>query len=442
MITSEEKQAILQLIKEQVVPAIGCTEPIAVALCVAKATELLGCKPEHIELRLSANILKNAMGVGIPGTGMVGLPIAIALGALVGKPELELEVLRDSNKEAVEAGKQYISENRIHIALEENDPDKLFINAIVTAGGHEAEARIKTKHTHFVLLRKDDDIRQQASSAVNQPECADCMTANSNATAQEGRPMTLTLKKVYDFATETDIDDLRFILEAKRLNEGAAEAGLRENYGHQLGKTMCSPLGKGIMGDSIFSKVLSVTSCACDARMAGAMVPVMSNSGSGNQGICATMPVVVFAKENHNTEEELIRALIISNLTAIYIKQSLGALSALCGCVVASTGSSCGITYLMGGTFEQICYSVKNMVANLTGMICDGAKPSCALKLTSGVSTAVMSAMLAMQHKYVTSVEGIIDDDVDKCIHNLTAIGSKGMDVTDRFVLDIMTHKS
>jgi len=442
MITSEEKQAILQLIKEQVVPAIGCTEPIAVALCVAKATELLGCKPEHIELRLSANILKNAMGVGIPGTGMVGLPIAIALGALVGKPELELEVLRDSNKEAVEAGKQYISENRIHIALEEDDPDKLFINAIVTAGGHEAEARIKTKHTHFVLLRKDDDIRQQASSAVNQPECADCMTANSNSADQKGQPVTLTLKKVYDFATETDIDDLRFILEAKRLNEGAAEAGLRENYGHQLGKTMCSPLGKGIMGDSIFSKVLSVTSCACDARMAGAMVPVMSNSGSGNQGICATMPVVVFAKENHNTEEELIRALIISNLTAIYIKQSLGALSALCGCVVASTGSSCGITYLMGGTFEQICYSVKNMVANLTGMICDGAKPSCALKLTSGVSTAVMSAMLAMQHKYVTSVEGIIDDDVDKCIHNLTAIGSKGMDVTDRFVLDIMTHKS
>ena len=231
------------------------------------------------------------------------------------------------------------------------------------------------------------------------------------------------------------------ISKSPTLNEGAAEAGLRENYGHQLGKTMCSPLGRGIMGDSIFSKVLSVTSCACDARMAGAMVPVMSNSGSGNQGICATMPVVVFSKENHNTEEELIRALIISNLTAIYIKQSLGALSALCGCVVASTGSACGITYLMGGTYEQMCYSVKNMVANLTGMICDGAKPSCALKLTSGVSTAVMSAMLAMQHKYVSSVEGIIEDDVDRCIHNLTAIGSKGMDVTDRFVLDIMTHK-
>jgi L-cysteine desulfidase len=195
------------------------------------------------------------------------------------------------------------------------------------------------------------------------------------------------------------------------------------------------------MGDSIFSKILSKTSCACDARMAGAMIPVMSNSGSGNQGICTTMPVVVFAEENHNTEEELIRALILSNLTAIYIKQNLGTLSALCGCVVASTGSSVGITYLMGGNYEQVTYAVKNMIANLTGMICDGAKPSCSLKLTTGVSTAVMSAMMAIQHKHVSSMEGIIDDDVDQSIRNLTAIGSRGMDETDRYVLDIMVGK-
>ena len=246
---------------------------------------------------------------------------------------------------------------------------------------------------------------------------------------------------VYDFATQTNIEELRFILEAKRLNEAAAADGLRENFGHQLGKTMCSPLGKGIMGDSIFSKILSKTSCACDARMAGAMIPVMSNSGSGNQGICTTMPVVVFAEENHNTEEELIRALILSNLTAIYIKQNLGTLSALCGCVVASTGSSVGITYLMGGNYEQVTYAVKNMIANLTGMICDGAKPSCSLKLTTGVSTAVMSAMMAIQHKHVSSMEGIIDDDVDQSIRNLTAIGSRGMDETDRYVLDIMVGK-
>ena len=418
----------MALLHEQVVPAIGCTEPMAVALCVARATELLNATlagaakvvPEHIELSLSANILKNAMGVGIPGTGgMVGLPIAIALGALGGKSCLGLEVLRDCTPADLEAGKRYIAEDHIHIVLEEKDPDKLYIHVVAKAAGKEAEACIKGSHTSFV--------EADSHSAAEQPTVCE--------------PTSLTLHKVYEFATMMPLEELSFILDAKRLNEAAAEEGLRENYGHQLGKTMCSPLGRGIMGDSIFSKILSVTSCACDARMAGAMIPVMSNSGSGNQGICATMPVVVFARENHNTEEELIRALTLSHLTAIYIKQSLGCLSALCGCVVASTGSSVGITYLMGGTYEQIAHSVKNMIANLTGMICDGAKPSCALKLTTGVSTAVMSAMLAIQNKYVTSAEGIIEDDVDRSIHNLTSIGSRGMDVTDRFVLDIMTHK-
>ena len=433
MITNEEKQEILNLLHKQVVPAIGCTEPMAVALCVAKAVEKLrnllgkgtGYMPEKITLSLSANVLKNAMGVGIPGTGgMIGLPIAIALGAVGGKSCLELEVLRDCTEEDLTIAKQYIKEKQIDIKLEENDPDKLYIHVTVEAEGKSAQATIKGSHTHFV-----------GESPSPNPSLVKKGDLPCDGT------VSLTLNKVYKFATTMPLDDIRFILEAKRLNEAAAQEGLRENYGHQLGKTMCSPLGRGIMGDNIFAKVLSVTSCACDARMAGAKIPVMSNSGSGNQGICATMPVVVFARENHNTEEELIRALTLSHLTAIYIKQSLGTLSALCGCVVASTGSSVGITYLMGGNFEQISYSVKNMIANLTGMICDGAKPSCALKLTTGVSTAVMSAMLAIQNKNVTSAEGIIDDDVDRSIHNLTSIGSKGMDVTDRFVLNIMTHK-
>ena len=427
MLTQEERQAIIELIHRQVVPAIGCTEPIAVALCVAKARETLGAVPDSIRVDLSANILKNAMGVGIPGTGMTGLPIAIALGALIGRAELGLEVLQDCTRAAVDEGKKYIAEGRISIKLKDDAPDKLYIAVTCAAGGHEAEARIATEHTNFVYLRKDGDVR------FDKP-------VETVETAHE-EDVELTLRKVYDFAVETDVDDLRFILEAKKMNEAAAADGLRENFGHQLGKTLCSPLGRGIMGEGIFSKVLSATSCACDARMAGAMIPVMSNSGSGNQGICATMPVVVFAEENHNTEEETIRALIISNLTAIYIKQHLGTLSALCGCVVASTGSSCGITYLMGGNYDQMAFAVKNMIANLTGMICDGAKPSCALKLTSGVSTAVLSAMLAIQNKHVTSVVGIIDDDVDQSIRNLTEIGRRGMDETDKYVLDIMTHK-
>ncbi|MCI7310024.1 MAG: L-serine ammonia-lyase, iron-sulfur-dependent, subunit alpha [Prevotella sp.] len=428
MLTQSEQDEILQLIRQQVVPAIGCTEPIAVALCVAKARELLGVIPEKIEVKLSANILKNAMGVGIPGTGMIGLPIAVALGALIGKSEQQLEVLKNCNKEAVKAGRAFIDEGRIDIQLEKATNEKLYINVVCQAQGQEAEARIMAAHTNFVWLRKGEEV------LLNREVCSAESLPKSH--------VELSMRKVYEFATETDIEQLRFILEAKTLNENASKKGMEDNYGHQLGKTMCSPLGKGVLGDSIYAHILASTGSACDARMAGAMVPVMSNSGSGNQGICTTVPVTTFARENHNTEEELIRALILSNLTAIYIKQHLGTLSALCGCVVASTGSSCGITYLMGGNYDQIAFSVKNMIANLTGMICDGAKPSCALKLTTGVSTGVMSALLAMQHKCVTSVEGIIDDDVDKSIRNLTAIGSKGMDETDKYVLDIMTSKT
>ena len=428
MLTQSEQDEILQLIRQQVVPAIGCTEPIAVALCVAKARELLGVIPEKIEVKLSANILKNAMGVGIPGTGMIGLPIAVALGALIGKSEQQLEVLKNCNKEAVKAGRAFIDEGRIDIQLEKATTEKLYINVVCQAQGQEAEARIMAAHTNFVWLRKGEEV------LLNREVCSAESLPKSH--------VELSMRKVYEFATETDIEQLRFILEAKTLNENASKKGMEDNYGHQLGKTMCSPLGKGVLGDSIYAHILASTGSACDARMSGAMVPVMSNSGSGNQGICTTVPVTTFARENHNTEEELIRALILSNLTAIYIKQHLGTLSALCGCVVASTGSSCGITYLMGGNYEQIAFSVKNMIANLTGMICDGAKPSCALKLTTGVSTGVMSALLAMQHKCVTSVEGIIDDDVDKSIRNLTAIGSKGMDETDKYVLDIMTSKT
>lgn len=401
---------------------------MAVALCVAYATEALGCRPQQIQVALSANMLKNAMGVGIPGTGMAGLPIAIALGAIIGKSEYQLEVLRDCTPTAVEEGKKYLSEHPIEITLKEDAPDKLYIEVHCMAEDRHSTAIISHNHTQLVF--------QQVNERILMDEREHLRNDGDEDSDQE-----LNLRRVYEFATTAPLQDIQFINEARRLNESASKLALEGNYGHELGKTLSRPLGRGIMGDSIFSHILSSTSCACDARMAGAMIPVMSNSGSGNQGIAATMPVVVFAQENHNTEEELTRALILSHLTAIYIKQSLGRLSALCGCVVASTGSSCGITYLMGGNYEQVAYSVKNMIANLAGMVCDGAKPSCALKVSSGVSTAVLSAMLAIQNKYVTNVEGIIEDDVDRCIHNLTRVGAYAMNETDRTVLDIMTHK-
>ena len=422
MTDRDTRKRIISLIHKEVVPAIGCTEPMAVALCTAKAKEQLGSIPERIEARLSANILKNAMGVGIPGTGMIGLPIAIALGALIGKSEYQLEVLKDLTPEALEEAKRYIDEKRIDISLKEGECDKLYIEVTCSAGSLSETAIIAGSHTHFVS--GDATYGHKAEQEADTDEIA------------------LDMRMVYDFATTAPLDEISFIEEARRMNMDAAREALKGNYGHNLGKTIDRPLAKGIFGHSIYSHIISRTASACDARMGGAMIPVMSNSGSGNQGICATNPVCVYAKENENTEEELLRALVLSHLTSIYIKQSLGTLSALCGCVVASIGSSCGITYLMGGDYERVCASVKNMIANLTGMICDGAKPSCSLKITSGVSTALLSSLLAMEGKCVTSEEGIVDDSVDKSIHNLTSIGAEAMCSTDERVLNIMTTKS
>jgi len=427
MLTKDTRDKILTLINKEVVPAVGCTEPMAVALCTARATETLGRKPEKITALLSANILKNAMGVGIPGTGMIGLPIAIALGAIVGKSEYQLEVIKDLTPETLEEGKTLTKENRISIQLKQNITEKLYIEIVCEAQNHSATAVIAGGHTDFVYIESGGNVLLDKRSETS--------------TAIEEGGIQLNMRLVYDFATTAPVDELRFILKTRDYNIKAAEESLKGNYGHCLGKTMSRPLSHGIFGDSIYSHIISRTASACDARMGGAMIPVMSNSGSGNQGICATNPVVVYAQENKNTEEELIRALVLSHLTAIYIKQSLGKLSALCGCVVASTGSSCGITYLMGGNYEQICHSIKNMIANLAGMLCDGAKPSCSLKVSSGVSTALLSALLSMEGRCVTSAEGIIDDDVDRSIRNLTSIGADAMCTTDEMVLDIMTHK-
>lgn len=426
MIESERKK-IIALVQQEVIPAIGCTEPVAVALCVAKATEILEAEPEKIKVLLSANMLKNAMGVGIPGTGMIGLPIAVALGAIIGKSSYQLEVLKDCTPETVEKSKRFIDEKCISIALKKNIIEKLYIEVICEADGKVATAIIEGAHTKFVYLACGSHVLLDKRQI---------MVENVEETSLE-----LSLRKVYEFAVTAPLDEIRFILDAARLNKAAAEQSFKANYGHSLGRTLRGKGGSKIMGDSVFSHILSYTSGACDARMAGAMIPVMSNSGSGNQGVSATLPVVIYAEESGKSEEDLIRALMLSHLTVIYIKQNLGRLSALCGCVVAATGASCGITWLMGGNYKQVSFAVQNMIANLTGMICDGAKPSCALKVSAGVSTAVLAAIMAMENRSVTSVEGIIDEDVDQSIRNLTRIGLQGMNSTDKVILDIMTSK-
>lgn len=429
MLNKTKRDQIISLINREVVPALGCTEPIAVALCVAKARELLGEMPEKIRLSLSGNIIKNAMGVGIPGTGMIGLPIAVALGALIGKSELGLEVLQEVNEEAVEKAKVFLDKDCIEIIHDEEAPSNLFIDTVVSHGTQTARAVISRNHTHFVFLEKNGE-RVYEEEGWN----------NAGAEEDEAEEVQLDMKTVYEFATESPIEEISFILRARDMNKKAAELALAHDYGHSLG-AMIKNRGARYFGDTTVAHMISYTSAACDARMGGAAIAVMSNSGSGNQGITATMPVVAYAEDCDASDEQLIRALTLSHLTSIYIKQNLGRLSALCGCVVASTGASSGITWIMGGKYEEVCAAIKNMIANLAGMLCDGAKPACSLKISSGVSTAMMSALLAMNEHCVTKLEGIVSDDIDETIRNLTAIGKESMMETDKQVLQIMICK-
>ena len=330
-LTVDIRRQIVDLLRHEVVPAMGCTEPVAVALCAARAAEMLGELPQRVEVELSMNVLKNAMGVGIPGTGMIGLPIAIALGMIVGKSSYLLEVLKEVTPEAVERGKQYIDEGRINIRLKEDAPDGLYIKVCAFGPERTETAIICGEHTRFV-----DEATLDAGASITAEDA-------------EEHTLPLSLRRIYDFVMEAPIEEIAFIEESALMNMSAAEQALAADYGHRVGNMLTEGTNRTMVGDGTLTHVMAYTCAACDARMSGAPIRVMSNSGCGNQGIATTVPVAVFARDHKVEHETFVRALALSNLTAIYIKQSLGRLSALCGCIVASTGSCCAITYMMGG---------------------------------------------------------------------------------------------
>ncbi|MBQ7467421.1 MAG: serine dehydratase subunit alpha family protein [Bacteroidales bacterium] len=453
--TPREKE-IIDLINREVKPALGCTEPIAVALAVAKAVEILAdngtscgnasCKAWrltadfHIDLQVSGNILKNAMGVGIPGTGMIGLPIAAALGAVCGRADKGLEVLQDVNPDAVARARKLLENKRVKVKIADTD-HLLYVKATVCYGAGkasaeiapgkaispEASAVIEDDHDKIVKTTFEDKILMNAESAAAAKE-----VANNN--------IGLTVKEIYDFALNAADEDIQFILGDRTLNLALAQEGLKGDYGLKVGKSIRENQ-KEVFGDDFMSYAMGMTAAASDARMAGCTMPAMSNSGSGNQGITVSMPVIAYALRYNVDDKRLARALILSNLVAIHIKSHLGKLSALCGCVIASTGSSCGIVYLQGGGYEEVCAAIKNMVGNITGMVCDGAKVGCAMKVASGVSSAIQSSVLALRGICASETDGIIDRDIEKTIQNLGRIGSTGMRETDKMILDIMICK-
>ena len=434
---------IIQLLKEKVIPAVGCTEPIAVALAATKAKELLDILPEKIEIKLSKNVLKNGMNVGIPGTDQTGLTIAVGLGILFGKSEDTLELLKNVSDEMVEQANNYIKNTPITFSIADTD-EKLYIEAICIHGSSHAKAVIAHTHTNFILLEKNNTIIY-SSDNNHRNNCVNYSNNNINKDICD----VLTLKKIYDFITICDIDNIKFLVESAVVNKKAAEIGIAKEYGLCVGQTIKNNIKENIYKDSILSYALLLTTAAIDARMGGANITIYSNSGSGDQGITVTLPVVAFYEKYYNkniyelesSDYLFIRALALSHAVAIYIKQKLGVLSPFCGITTASIGAACGITYLMNGKYEHICNAIKNCAANIIGMICDGAKNGCAVKAASGVFNAFTAATLAINHHCHNNQGGIVNNCVETTIENLTDIGKKGMMNMDDIILDMLLQK-
>ena len=435
------RKQLKAIMQQEVVLATGCTEPGAVALCVAKAVETLGCEPTSISLKLSKNVYKNAMGVGIPGTGMIGLPIAVAMAVTHGDPSRGLEVLTLPANQ-VEEAKQWLANNagKINIGVKETS-DKLYIECTVKGerlkvkgetvdASHLATAVIAKRHTNFIFVKKDDRVLLDHKIGLFQEQDND-----DNPSEDNKQRLELTARMVYDYATTAPLEELQWLLDTVEYNAAASQCGL-EGMGLHTGEILMEQA----RGDMVHT-VVARTVAASDARMDGCTKPVYSNSGSGNQGITCTLPSYYYGKLKGCSDEQILRALTLNHLMSIYIKRGIGRLSALCGIVNATMGASAALTYLEGGGYEQICYSMKNMINTIAGMVCDGAKPSCALKMSVGLYSAFVCAELAVHDRVVDQTDGLSESDIDCSIHNLGRLGKDGMNQTDDMILDIMTHK-
>ena len=425
---NEIKKPLIQIVERDVVPALGCTEPISLALASATAAKYLGKTPERIEAKVSPNLMKNGLGVAVPGTGMVGLPIAAAIGALGGNPDGGLEVLKHITPEQVIAAKSMLEQKLVSVDIHQTE-HILYSESTLFADNDYVKVAIQDQHTNIILIEKNGEILFQKV----EDECANC--APYEVFKQ------ISALEIFEFSNVVELEKIRFISQAAELNRALSDEGLRENYGLHIGRTLRKQVGSGLISDDLLSKIMIETTAASDARMGGATLPAMSNSGSGNQGIAATMPVVVVADYLKVSEEKRIRALFLSHLMAIYIHSKLPKLSALCAVTTASMGSCAGIAYLLTGKFETASMGICSMIGDISGIICDGAANSCAMKVSTSVASGYKSVLMAMDETHVTGNEGIVEHDLDRTIDNLCAIASKSMQHIDRQVIEIMVNK-
>lgn len=418
----------LKAVHKEISPALGCTEPISLALASAIAARHLGTTPQRIDCKVSANLMKNGMGVTVPGTGMVGLPIAAAVGALGGNPDGGLEVLRNLPPPIVEAAKQMLIDRKVEVAIADV-PHVLYAESRVASGPDWVRVCISDTHTGVILIEKNG-ARIFAAPASQDDDVQDYSLAGATA------------RDVYDFATQAQFADIAFILDAAKLNSELSAEGMNRDYGLHIGATLKRQVERGLLSDDLQSKILILSSAAADARMGGASLPAMTNSGSGNQGIAATLPVVVVAQYVNADQETLARALMLSNLMAIYIHNKLPKLSALCAVTTAAMGAAAGMAWLLEGGYQAASMAICNMIGDVAGVICDGASNSCAMKVSTSASSAYKAVLMALDNSRVSGDDGIVDDSVDLSIANLCALACGSMMHTDRQIIEIMVRKS
>lgn len=421
---------IIEILNANMVLATGCTEPGAIALTAASAAKELGETAETLKVIASGNIIKNAYSAGIPGTGLTGIEYAAALGAIVAQPEKQLEVINGITDEQLTCAKAMVAEKKVTLDLSK-DPEKLYIEVIAKGKNHESKAIIAKSHTNLCYLEKDGQVLLDSRSPSAE-------AAQGGICVQE----ELSVAKIYEFATTVDVETLDIIKLSVEVNSAIAEEGMRNNYGLMIGRSMQQEMEQGIRAKDCINYSMMRAAAAADARMAGADYSVVTNSGSGNQGISSSVPSMAIAEYMGKNREEMLRAVTISSLMAIYIKAQFGKLSAFCGATVAASGTAAAITYLLGGGVKEMEYAVFNMIGNVTGMCCDGAKPDCALKIATCVNAAWQAALLAMKGIRVQSNEGIVDEDVDKTIANFCLLGNEGSVELDRLMLNIMLEKA
>lgn len=426
------RKELVEMLKNEVKPAVGCTEPVALALACAKAKELLGEDVKENRMYVSHNIYKNGMGVGIPGSKILGLKVAACMGIVGGKSEDGLSVLEGLSEDQVRESEKYLEENAISVEPVEST-DKIFLEVNLKGENHEVTVKVRGRHDNFTYLEKDGEVIMD-----NEPK-------QTSENAAEERKETLmdnaTVAEIVHNVEGMEFEDIKFLLEGIKMNRAMAEVGLKEKTGVGMGYGIKTAVKDGELGDDLVNYAMMLTSAASDARMSGVKMPVMSSNGSGNHGLTAILPIAAYVERCPQEDDKTARALAISHLITAYIKNFTGRLSPMCGCgVAAAIGCTAGLSWLMGAEQSQIEGAMENMIADLSGMICDGAKPGCACKLATASSAAVQNALLAKRGCIVPALNGIVGRSVDESVRALGCVGDAGMSVTDEVILNVMNE--